>query len=138
METYFLGIRFAILSTKMIKTNHHIVSVLRECLPEDILFFIVSFLGPPNYCEQLEKMRCQLSVIKTNLFGECFGLSYKIEEEQFCIQFGDSLLYWHFRDKINVSKALLLLRKKTKYIPDVEWIDAVQLLKESNFQLFDL
>lgn len=133
-----MGIRFTILSTKMIKTNHHIVSILRECLPEDILFFIVSFLGPPNYCKQLEKMRYQLSHIKTNLFGECFGLLYKIEEEQFFIQFGDSLLYWHFRDKINVSKALLLLQKKTKYIPDIEWIDAVQLLKESNFQLFEL
>jgi hypothetical protein len=123
----------------MIKTNHHLVSILRDVcsLPEDILFFIVSFLGPPNYCKQLCEMRSCLSIRKTNFFGECFEFSYSIEEdEQFCIQFGDPLLYWYFRDKMDVSKALLFLRKKTKYMPGCS--DAVQLLKESNFQLFDL
>lgn len=123
----------------MIKTNYHIVSILRDCsLPDDVLFYITSFLGLSNYCEQLREMHYRLSHIKTNLFGECFGLFYKIEdkiEERFCIEFGEHLLYWHFRDKMNVSKALLLLLKKRKYIPDSS--DDNQLLKESNFQLFD-
>jgi Gpi18-like mannosyltransferase len=80
-------------------------------------------------------MRHCLSNIKSNLFGEYFGISHGMEEDQFFIQFGDPLLYWYFRDKMPVSKALLLTQKKTKYIHDA---DAVQLLKESNFQLFEL